>query len=115
MTPAWAPTLAPSPISRWPEIPATVQRHFSGVDLILHAGDVGELWVLDELSSIAPVIAVNGNDATEEATAALPYEQVIGLAGQRVFLCHSHQPDRAAEMASRTSDEWRPKMARRAS
>ena len=25
-----------------------------GVDLLLHAGDLGELWVLDRLSAIAP-------------------------------------------------------------
>ena len=28
------------------------------VDFLLHAGDVGELWVLDQLSAIAPVFAV---------------------------------------------------------
>jgi predicted phosphodiesterase len=32
----------------------------SGVDLILHAGDVGD-GVLDELALIAPVHAVSGN------------------------------------------------------
>ncbi|MBT4497870.1 MAG: YfcE family phosphodiesterase [Gemmatimonadetes bacterium] len=95
---------------RWPRIPSLVEEHFSGVDLILHAGDVGELWVLDALGSIAPVVAVHGNDETEEAAVALPYEQLLGLAGRRVLLCHSHQPERAAEMASRKSDEWEPKL-----
>ena len=98
---------------RWPEIPSAVQECFAGVDLILHAGDVGELWVLDELGRLAPVVAVHGNDETNEASAALPYEQLIGLAGQRVLLCHSHQPDRAAERASRKSGEWEPKLQRR--
>ena len=95
---------------RWPEIPSLVEEHFAGVDLILHAGDVGELWVLDALGLLAPVVAVHGNDETGEATDALPYAQVLGLAGHRVLLCHSHRPDRAAEMASRQSDEWAPKL-----
>jgi uncharacterized protein len=100
---------------RWPRIPPLVEKHFSGVDLILHAGDVGEPWVLDALGSIAPTLAVHGNDETEEAAAALPFSQLLGLAGHRVLLCHSHQPDRAAEMASRKADEWGPKLSRRAS
>jgi putative phosphoesterase len=32
-----------------------------GVQGILHGGDIGDLTVLDELASIAPVIAVRGN------------------------------------------------------
>ena len=39
-----------------------VARAFDGVDLILHAGDVGTAEVLKELSSIARVIAVRGNN-----------------------------------------------------
>ena len=51
-------------------LPASLLDIFAGVDLILHAGDIGELWVLDELSHIAPVVAVHGNDETAEATEA---------------------------------------------
>ncbi|MGE5360325.1 MAG: metallophosphoesterase family protein [Bacteroidales bacterium] len=38
-----------------------VHRALAGVDLILHAGDVGSLAVLSELETIAPVEAVAGN------------------------------------------------------
>jgi putative phosphoesterase len=34
---------------------------FAGVDLILHAGDIGDRAILDELSAVAPVEAVSGN------------------------------------------------------
>lgn len=99
---------------RWPEIPAAVYRLFEGVDLILHSGDVGELWVLDRLSQIAPVIAVHGNDETEDARRELPYQQVLGVQGLRLLLCHSHHPDREQEMAARRSDEMLPKLEARA-
>ena len=31
---------------RWPSLPAAVFDALRGVDLLLHAGDVGQLWVL---------------------------------------------------------------------
>lgn len=99
---------------RWPDLPPRVRAILSGVDLILHAGDVGQLWVLDRLGECAPVVAVHGNDETEEAAAALPYEQAVAVAGVRVLLCHSHRPDPAAEAASRQADAWEPKLRRRA-
>ena len=97
---------------RWPALPASVFDVLHGVGLVLHAGDVGALWVLDQLSVIAPVVAVHGNDETDEAQRELPYQQVIAIGGQRLLLCHSHFPDREAEMASRLDDAWAPKLSR---
>lgn len=60
-------------------------------DVILHAGDIGELGVLDTLRAIAPVHAVRGNIDTR---AGLPDVLVLGLdepGGQRaltVLLTH---------------------------
>ena len=44
------------------KIPNHVKELFTGVDLILHAGDVYTSSVLDELASIAPVLAAEGDD-----------------------------------------------------
>ncbi|MFW6093849.1 MAG: metallophosphoesterase family protein [Pseudomonadota bacterium] len=41
----------------WPQI----AEAFSGVDLILHGGDIHELYVLDALEELAPVYAARGN------------------------------------------------------
>src|SRR5437762_3808745 len=57
-------------------LPETVSRVLAGVDLILHAGDVGDLQVLDALSEIAPVVAVHGNEEPPEAKRELPYQQL---------------------------------------
>jgi len=42
-----------------------VLPYFEGVDLILHAGDVGSSEVLTRLAEIAPVFAVEGNNDVE--------------------------------------------------
>ena len=81
--------------------PASTFEVLRGVDIILHAGDVGELWVLDHLSAIAPVVAVHGNDDTRAAQRELPYQQLVSIAEQRVLLWHSHYPDPAEDRARR--------------
>jgi uncharacterized protein len=95
-------------------LPPGVFDVLRGVDMLLHAGDVGELQVLDQLSAIAPVVAVHGNDDTAEAQRELPYQQIITVAGVRIVLSHCHFPDRATELASRQTDSWETKLAHRA-
>ena len=85
--------------------PDTLHQVLDGVDLLLHAGDVGELWVLDQLSTLAPVIAVHGNDDTEDAQRELPPQQIITVEGNRLLLWHSHFSDWAEEMAFREDDD----------
>ncbi|MBN1200273.1 MAG: metallophosphoesterase family protein [Anaerolineae bacterium] len=93
-------------------LPPAIFDALTGVDLILHAGDVGTLSVLDELAMIAPVVAVHGNDELEGAPDILPSQQVLFLAGQRLLLFHGHYPDRREERANRQIDDWTPKLAR---
>jgi putative phosphoesterase len=93
-------------------LPEELFEALAGVDLLLHAGDVGELRVLDRLSGIAPVVAVHGNDDTAEAQRELPYQQLVVIGGTRILLCHSHDPDRAREMATRVGDDLAPKLDR---
>jgi len=58
---------------------------------------------------------VHGNDERfEEAQRALPYQQLVVAAGQRIVLTHGHYPDAAEEMESRKEDAWGPKLDRRA-
>ncbi len=72
-------------------VPDWVRRAFAGVDLILHAGDLTTLGVLDELAVIAPVEAVAGNvDAMGEAR-ILSAKRVVEVAGVRIGLVHGHE------------------------
>jgi putative phosphoesterase len=86
-------------------LPTNLGDVLGGVDFLLHSGDVGELWVLDQLSAIAPVFAVHGNDDTEDAQRELPFQQIIAIAGQRILLWHSHFPNWEEEMAFRADDD----------
>ena len=104
-------THAPDRLKR---LPPALYEALEGVDIVLHAGDVGELRVLDELSALAPVIAVSGNDGAPDADRELPMQQLVCVAGTRILLIHSHLPDAQAEMAARRGDEWGPKLDRRA-
>jgi uncharacterized protein len=69
-----------------PKIP----ERFAGVGHILHAGDIGLPWILQELERVAPVTAVSGN--TDDP--ALRYAPVrsIRLAGRKFFIQHIVRP-----------------------
>ena len=56
---------------RGARLPDAMLRHFENIELILHAGDLSTLAVLDQLSAYAPVEAVQGNVESEEVVRAL--------------------------------------------
>ncbi len=69
---------------------ADVHDAFAGVDLILHAGDVGPPSILDELALIAPVTAVRGNtDPPGQPVLLDRIDRTIG--GVRVHVSHGHE------------------------
>lgn len=68
----------------------TVHDALAGVELILHAGDVGGPEILDELRLIAPVRAVFGNtDPTD--LPGLEDEILLTVGGVRVHVSHGHE------------------------
>ena len=60
-----------------------------GADLIMHAGDIGDPGVLDELRSIAPIHAVRGNVDGGAWALSLPEERTISAGGVRLHLIHN--------------------------
>jgi putative phosphoesterase len=61
----------------------------TGVDHILHAGDVGDPGILAALAEIAPVTAIRGNVDTSGACAELPATEAVELGGELFYLVHS--------------------------
>jgi len=60
-----------------------------GVEYILHAGDVGDVAILDALREIAPVTAIRGNVDVSGACAELPATDVVELGDRLFYLVHS--------------------------
>ena len=70
-------------------LPPIVWNSLSGIDLILHAGDVVTPGLLSDLGVCAPVRAVRGNcDGWELAN--LPVRDIIDCDGLRVGLIHGN-------------------------
>jgi putative phosphoesterase len=67
-----------------------VYEALTGVELILHSGDVGGSGILDELRLIAPVKAVFGNTDPPDDP-ALAEEIVVAIDGIRVHVSHGHE------------------------
>jgi len=68
-----------------PEAIAALQ----GVDLILHAGDIGNQDVLDTLRQIAPVVAVRGNNDKGEWANDLPDWEVTEVGPVSIYMLHN--------------------------
>jgi putative phosphoesterase len=70
--------------------PAAIEA-LRGVEHILHAGDVGNPDVLNELRKLAPVTAISGNIDVGGACGFLPPTEVITLDGHLFYMLHDRQ------------------------
>lgn len=61
----------------------------AGVELILHAGDVGGAHVLEALGRVAPVHAVAGN--TDLPGSGLPPVFALDVGGVAIHVSHGHE------------------------
>lgn len=59
-----------------------------GCGLIVHAGDIGKLEILDALRAIAPVVAVRGNMDTAPWAKALPLAATAQAGNARLYVIH---------------------------
>lgn len=60
----------------------------AGVDVILHAGDVGRIEIIDELQLVAPVHGVSGNIDGWDIRASLPEDLTMTVAGVTFWMTH---------------------------
>jgi putative phosphoesterase len=75
------------------QLRAGVHEALRGVELILHAGDVGGDDILDELSLIAPVMAVYGNTDTP-GNPRLEAQILRDIGGVLIQVQHGHESGR---------------------
>jgi putative phosphoesterase len=60
-----------------------------GSDYIIHAGDIGNADVLRELSALAPVTAVRGNNDRASWAQAIPDSQVLQVDNVFLYILHN--------------------------
>lgn len=82
-----------------PSLPPRVLEIFSNVDIILHAGDIRTLTVLNQLEPIAQTFAVYGDADSEEVCKYLQEKARLEFAGRAIGLVHGHRSVRAGLLA----------------
>jgi putative phosphoesterase len=60
----------------------------TGVELIIHAGDIGNPQILAALAQIAPVHAVRGNTDRGAWGADLPHARLVEVGGVLLYVLH---------------------------
>jgi putative phosphoesterase len=60
----------------------------TGVNHIIHAGDIGRPDVVEALRRIAPVTAIRGNVDSGEWAREYPDTQLVGLQGKSIYVLH---------------------------
>ncbi len=72
-------------------VPGQIKEVFHDVDLILHAGDIYETSVLDELELIAPVLAAEGDDDDYDVTSdkRVKKKHTLTVDGVNISITHS--------------------------
>ena len=69
-------------------LPHSVAAAFKGVDLIIHAGDIGEPDIIKALAEIAPTIAVRGNMDYGRWAHPLAAKEIIELNQTLIVVLH---------------------------
>ena len=64
------------------------ERALTGVDHIIHAGDIGRHEIVDALRRIAPVTAIRGNVDSGEWAREYPDTKRVRLAGRSIYVLH---------------------------
>lgn len=71
-------------------IPSKVFKIFEDVSLIVHAGDLTQLSVMEELEQMAPVLAVRGNMDTRSVKEKLPEVNSVHVYDWKIGVTHSY-------------------------
>ena len=69
-------------------LPKKVFQLFQNVNYIIHAGDLVQLSVLDELEQLAPVLAVHGNMDGPDVSGALPRLNTLKIFDWKIGVIH---------------------------
>jgi len=75
-------------------LPSSCVQRLRAADLIVHAGDLNTVEVLDELRGLGEVVAVHGNVDDAALRATLPASATVMADGRRLAITHDGGPAR---------------------
>lgn len=70
------------------KLTSSVQRAFQKTDLIIHAGDIGALDIIEKLKAISPTVAVRGNMDFASDVSALKKTETIQVGDTTIHIRH---------------------------
>jgi hypothetical protein len=73
-------------------LPAECVRRLRAADLIVHAGDLNTMAVLEELRALGDMVAVHGNVDAADVRAALPATAPLAVGPRRLAVIHDAGP-----------------------
>jgi putative phosphoesterase len=75
-----------------PVLPARIKEVFKGLDIILHVGDICELYVLEEFQELYTLtFAVWGERDSEDVRRYVEEKRTVRFGQRRVGMIHGHQ------------------------
>jgi putative phosphoesterase len=87
-------------------LPDACLEHLRAAELILHAGDLSVVGVLNHLETLGPVAAIHGNVDDAEVRRRLPESRVVEAGRMRIAMVHDAGPaeGRLARLRGRFPD-----------
>jgi uncharacterized protein len=73
----------------------------SGSDLIIHAGDIGGPWIIDQLMTIAPVHGIRGNTDRDTWAQRMADSIEVEVEQVRILVIHDARPIAGGGQAAR--------------
>jgi len=89
--------------------PNSLENFFKNCHIVFHAGDVGNLSVVEKLNNICSLVAVFGNIDGPDIRSRFPEIQRIHIAGLNIFMMHiCGYPGKYKPFARKLLEEERP-------
>lgn len=91
------------------EVPGKLIKALEGCDLILHAGDLIELSVIESLEKISKVEAVYGNMDSAKVCSKLKDKKIINAGNKKIGLMHGYgDPDNLVSILKQEFSAQKP-------
>ncbi|MDT3425973.1 putative phosphoesterase [Paenibacillus forsythiae] len=74
------------------KLPKALVEGLKGVELILHLGDWVDMEIYNELSTLAPVDGIAGNNDGQDIVKRFGERKIVTVEGARIGMVHGHRP-----------------------